>query len=156
MQWKVITLQSDEILELRAQVHKFIRLFGILNPTQTPCGYSLSLSQVLALQIIEEQMPLTVSKLASDLYLDRSTVSRLIDSLVGSGLVLREVNENNRREVLLSLTEHGHDSVNRVRDQSIEFYRSVLDGLSEDERRGILDGFHKFATALYRQRRNSG
>ncbi|QSO53152.1 hypothetical protein JZ785_04500 [Alicyclobacillus curvatus] len=53
-------MNEDEILEIRSQIHQFIRLFGVLNPTKTPCGYQLSLSQVLAIQTLEEKMPLTI------------------------------------------------------------------------------------------------
>ena len=151
---RCFALNEDEILEIRSQIHQFIRLFGVLNPTETPCGYHLSLSQVLALQILDEKMPLTVRELAEQLYLERSTVSRLVDSLVKEGFVEREINERNRREILVSLTDHGRHTVQEVRNQSIDFFRSILENLSEEERKSILQGLHKFTSALAETRRN--
>lgn len=147
-------MNEDEILEIRSQIHQFIRLFGILNPTKTPCGYQLSLSQVLAMQTLEEKMPLTIHNLAEELYLERSTVSRLVDSLVKEGLVERQINERNRREILVSLTNQGRRAVQQVRNQSIAFFRSTLEHLSEEERKSILQGLYKFTSALAETRRN--
>lgn len=148
-------MQTDEILEIRSQIHQFIRLFGILNPTRTPCGYDLSLSQVLALQILETDMPLTLHELSERLNLERSTVSRLVTVLVKAGFVHREINEQNRREVQLSLTEHGQHSVKAVRSQSIAFFHNVLVDLSEDQRAVILNGFQTFTSALHKARRHT-
>lgn len=148
-------MQTEEILEIRSQIHQFIRLFGVLNPTKTPCGYELSLSQVLALQILETKTPLALHELSERLSLERSTVSRLVDALVKSGFMHRQTNEQNRREVLLSLTEHGKQSVKQVRNQSIAFLQHVLTSLSEDERRTILTGFRNFTSALHDARRHT-
>lgn len=100
-------------------------------------------------------MPLTIHKLAEKLYLERSTVSRLVDGLVKAGFVLREVNEQNRREVLLYLTEDGKCSVAEVRLRSIGFFQNVLGVLADEDRREIFNGFQKFTTALYQTRRHS-
>lgn len=147
-------MHDEEILELRSQVHQFIRLFGILHPTQTPCGYNLSLSQVLALQIIEEERTPTPHGLAEKLYLERSTVSRLVDALAQAGFIRRDVNEENRREILLSLTHHGKRTVEEVRNQSIAFFRSILDNVPEQNRNMILHGFRNLTSALHETRRN--
>lgn len=148
-------MRTNEILEIRFQIHQFIRLFGVLNPTKTPCGYELSLSQVHALQVLESESPLALHELSEKLYLERSTVSRIVNVLVKSGFINRQTNERNRREVLLSLTDHGKNSVNQVRNQSIIFFQHVLKDLSEDERHVILEGFRKFTFALQEVRRHT-
>ena len=150
----VLRLHNEEVLELRSQVHQFIRLFGVLHPTQTPCGFNLSLSQVLALQTIEEERTPSLHALAEKLYLERSTVSRLVDALVQAGFIRREVNEENRREILLSLTDHGKRTVEEVRNQSMTFFLNILDNVSEQDRSMILYGFRNFTSALHETRRN--
>lgn len=150
----MLRLHDEEVLEFRSQVHRFIRLFGILHPTQTPCGFNLSLSQILALQTIEEERTTTLHALAEKLYLERSTVSRLVDALVQAGFIRREVNEENRREIQLSLTDHGQRTVEEGRNQSNAFFRSILDNVSEQDRNAILHGFRNFTSALHEMRRN--
>ena len=145
-------MQNEDILKLRSEVHQFIRLFGVLNKTTTPCGYSLSVSQVLTLQALEEHTPLTIHELADQLNLERSTVSRLIDGLVKTGLVHRKINPNNRREVQLFLTEEGNRTIANVRNRSVDFFREMLSSLPDNDCRGILEGFQKFTKALQKVR----
>ncbi|RXT04258.1 MarR family winged helix-turn-helix transcriptional regulator [Ammoniphilus sp. CFH 90114] len=140
-------MERDEIEELRLTVQKFIRLFGLLNQNVTPCGYQLSPSQVFCLQELEHRT-LTVGDLAELLLLEKSTVSRLVDGMVKGGFVSRELNEGNRREVLVSLTEKGHKTLNRVREQSIEFYEALLEPLSQGEQQQVYQGFKLMTESL--------
>ncbi|WP_258958719.1 MarR family winged helix-turn-helix transcriptional regulator, partial [Bacillus wiedmannii] len=82
------------------------------------------------------------------LRLETSTVSRLVDKLVKKGLIYREVNEKNRRELFLHLTENGHITVNCLREQSITFYQSILNNLSESEQKIVVDGFELFIDSI--------
>lgn len=147
-------MDNDSLLELRLNVQKFVRLFGLLEQTVTPCGFPLSLSQVYALQELEDAV-LSVSELAHRLHLERSSASRLVDALVKGNFVNRIINESNRREMLLSLTEKGKRTIQQVREQSIHFYQSVLNDLPDLERQMIMEGFKTFTAALLRVRGNS-
>lgn len=147
-------MERESVLQLRDVVQQFIRSFGLLEQTKTPCGFSLSLSQVFALQELEKQR-LTVTELAEKLQLERSSVSRLVDGLVKGGFVLREMNEKNRREVILSLTEKGTRSIQRVSDQSVNFYCSILNKLSKSEQDLFLKCFKTFTRSLLELRKET-
>jgi DNA-binding MarR family transcriptional regulator len=145
-------VQREQVLQLRDIVQQFIRSFGLLEQTTTPCGFSMSLSQVFAIQELEKQT-LTITELAEKLRLERSSVSRLVDGLVIGGFVSRELNENNRREVILGLTEKGTSSIRKVRDQSVQFYNDILENLSETEQMMFYDGIKRFTDSLLKVRR---
>ncbi|QYR22267.1 MarR family transcriptional regulator [Paenibacillus sp. sptzw28] len=147
-------MQRENVLQLRDVMQQFIRSFGLLEQTKTPCGFSLSLSQVFALQELEKQT-LTITELAEKLQLERSSVSRLIDVLVKGDFVSRELNENNRREVILALTEKGIRSIQRLRDQSVEFYNSILSKMSESEQFQFSESFKAFTQSLLEVRKDS-
>lgn len=144
-------MDTTDILLLRQSVQKFTRIFGLIEHTTTPCGYPLSMSEVYALQEIEKKI-MTISELAACLYLERSSVSRLVDGLVKENMVNRVINENNRREMLISLTEKGSQTIEKVRQQSIEFYKTVLNSLSEQEQQLILNGLSLFANTLLKNK----
>lgn len=146
-------MEREHILELRETVQQFIRAFGLLEQTKTPCGFSLSLSQVFALQELEKQT-LTITELAEKLRLERSSVSRLIDGLVKGGFVSRELNENNRREVLLNLTAKGTDSIQKLRDRSVDFYHTILENMSETDQALFFESFKTFTKSLIDVRRD--
>jgi DNA-binding MarR family transcriptional regulator len=146
-----MTIKREDLLELRFTVQKFIRLFGLLEQNVTPCGFDLSPSQVFALQELEEKT-LTIGEIAEKLWLDRSTVSRMIDNLVKGGFVHRVLNEENRREVLVSLTDKGLRSLIQVREQSLDFYQSIMEQASENDQHHIQKGFSLFVDALSKKR----
>ncbi|AJY76881.1 transcriptional regulator [Paenibacillus beijingensis] len=147
-------MQREKIVELRGMMQQFIRLFGLLEQTRTPCGFSMSLSQVFSLQELEKE-PLTITELANRLQLERSSVSRLIDGLVKGGFVSRELNEHNRREVVLTLTGKGTDSIQRLRDQSVEFYGAILGKMPESEQNLFFESFKAFTRSLSEMRREN-
>ncbi len=147
-------MEKKDIVELRGVFQQFIRSFGLLEQTKTPCGFSLSLSQVFALQELENQT-LTVTELAEKLELERSSVSRLVDGLVKGGFVQRELNESNRREVILSLTEKGWRSIRKVRDQSVNFYDTILNQMPESQQYLFLDSFKTFTQSLVEVRKKN-
>lgn len=140
-------MEPNDLVELRSNVQQFVRMFGLLDQSTTPCGFSLSVSQVMAMQELERQT-LTVSDLAQRLQLERSSVSRLVDGLVKGGFLHREINEQNRREVLLSLTEKGIRSIEMVREQSLRYYHAILGNLTTEQQQPILQGFRTFTQAL--------
>jgi DNA-binding MarR family transcriptional regulator len=140
-------MSSIDYMELRKAVQQFIRVFGLLEPNVTPCGFRLSPSQVFALEELEHAS-LSVTELAEKLRLERSSVSRLVDALVRGGFIERRTNEQNRREVRISLTAKGTKTLEQVRGQSAAFYRSVLGSLSEREQEQIAAGFRTFTAAL--------
>ncbi|MGG3806197.1 MarR family winged helix-turn-helix transcriptional regulator [Metabacillus fastidiosus] len=133
-------MKREEALKLRKDILKFVRMFGFMDSLKKPLGRPLSVSQVMALEELES-IKLTVWELANKLMLERSSVSRLVDKLIKEGLVCREENEKNRREIHLSLTDKGQITFHQIREQSVEFYQNVLMSLSELEQKKVVDGF---------------
>jgi DNA-binding MarR family transcriptional regulator len=124
---------------LREQIQTFIRQFGLLEQEHTPCHYPLSPSQAHALQALGQASILTLSQLAQELRLEKSTVSRLVQSLVERGWVERTINPDNRREVLLTLTDAGQTSFGEVQAHASVKYRTIWNRIPEDRRIQVLD-----------------
>ena len=71
------------------------------------CCYDLSVSQCYALKAVAQRARLTVNELAAHLYLDKSTASRLAQSLVDQGYLERVRDDEDGRVVLLVPTPAG-------------------------------------------------
>lgn len=67
----------------------------------------ISVTQYHALEAMEEGGALSLNDLAARLILDKSTTSRVVDALERKGLAGRSPNPNDRRALLLSVTEKG-------------------------------------------------
>ncbi|KQU24545.1 MarR family transcriptional regulator [Bacillus sp. Leaf13] len=136
-------MKREDAIQIRTDIKKLIRILGVFESQNLPNGpfeKPLPVSQMMALEELELEK-LTVWELSNKLMLEPSSVSRLVDKLVKKGLISREVNEKNRRELFLHLTEKGHITVNCLREQSITFYQSILDNLSESEQKIVVNGF---------------
>ena len=71
------------------------------------CCYDVSASQCYALKGVVEMGPLTVNELAALLFCDKSTASRLANSLVDKGYLARERDGEDGRVVRLVATGAG-------------------------------------------------
>ena len=91
---------------------------------------------------IENKGEVSVSELAQNMSLDKSTVSRTVDSLVNMKLINREIPSENRRMSIISLTDSGQntcDDINSVNDSYIEKNLSVLTKDEQNELMRLLE-----------------
>jgi MarR family len=74
-------LEHDLLLQPR--LVGFVRAFGLHRPDETPCGAPVPVSEAHAVSVLAEHGPLSQTDLARHLALRKSTVSRLVDQVVG-------------------------------------------------------------------------
>ena len=77
-------------------------------------GFAVSLSQAFALHELDTETPLSQQELAERLYLEKSTVSRMLADLERKGLVERDRHPDNRRTYRLRLTDEGRACHQRI------------------------------------------
>ncbi|MXO70064.1 MarR family winged helix-turn-helix transcriptional regulator [Alteraurantiacibacter buctensis] len=66
--------------------------------------------------------------------IDRAEVSRAVARLSSAGLLLREQDDDNRKRLLLELTEEGLALYRRTRDARVDYFRAILADLQPKER----------------------
>lgn len=133
---------------LRKQIQTFVRQFGLLEQEHTPCHVPLTPSQAHTLQVLGQAETLMQYQLAAQLCLEKSTVSRLVQSLVERGWVERTSNPDNRREVLLTLTDAGRSSFEEVQAHAVTKYSTIWSRIPEDRRAQVLDVLATLNTIL--------
>ena len=92
--------------ELAAALGELIRVVQFRDRDRA-CCYDVSVSQCYALKSIQQAGQATVNDLAGQLYLDKSTASRLAQSLVEKGYVARRPDPEDGRVVNLVVTAEG-------------------------------------------------
>ena len=134
--------------ELQLRVQQFIRGFGLLEQDQTPCGFPIPPSQAHALHLLARGEALPQHLLAGELHLDKSTVSRLVDSLVNRGWVERAVNPDDRREVRLTLTAAGRTAVEQLAAAATAKYRGIWERIPPEQRPQVVEALAVLNDAL--------
>lgn len=111
--------------ELHAALSLLIRVYQFRDRERT--GYhDLSVTQCHALQMIGDAGPLSMNDLAGRLYLDKSTTSRVVDSLERKGLARRDANPADRRALQLSTTEAGETLLETIRSDVLADEKRLL------------------------------
>lgn len=92
--------------------------------------------------------PVTMGALAEKLGIGHGVATRLVDRLVEKGLVERTRDENDRRVVLVSLSESGSHSASRVTEVARETIKSVFEGVTVRERQEFLQMLKRLTDGL--------
>jgi DNA-binding MarR family transcriptional regulator len=93
----------------------------------------LTMAQAKLLYVVTSAGPLTVSDIGARLGISVSTASGAVDHLVQLGLVSRADDPTNRRQVLVSMTPLGAQTLEQMRDLGSRHMAALLDGLSPKE-----------------------
>jgi DNA-binding MarR family transcriptional regulator len=124
-----------------------IRSLGLLRPDTTPCGQPMSVTEAHAIGELHRAGAVTQQHLAGALRLQKSTVSRLVDQFEADGVVTREPNLDDRRSVLVSLTDLGMKRAEQLDDARRTLFARLLDELEPAERSTVVAAITRLKTA---------
>lgn len=111
--------------------HREARLEAALKPL------NLNLSRSRALSSIDQLAPCTMSELAAYVAVDRTTLTRTVDQLADAGFVERTTPREDRRQVLLTVTETGKAVSRRALQAVYRLNRDLLRALPEPQQRQL-------------------
>ena len=97
----------------------------------------LSIPQFRALRFIQRNPDSSLSDLADHLGLTPPSVSKLVDGLVKQELISRQESTDDRRRLMLVLTQDGESIINVARANTHAHLTKILSGLSNDELKKI-------------------
>jgi len=115
------------------------------------CCHGVSISQCYALDALHRRGALTMGQLSDFLYLDLSTVTRVIDQLKGFGYAERVPDPDDRRVIRAELTKEGRAMVRKIRGSLAGDYRNVIDSIPEDSREAVIAAVEQLLDAFLRR-----
>jgi len=125
-----------------------IREMGVLRPDQVLPGWSLSLSEIYALNILAERAPISQQDLGAALRLEKSSVTRLVQQLEQRGWIVRERDARDSRLRLLRLSELGARMTEEMHRHMHERHAELFDQLTPDEQSALMQGLTALRRAL--------
>lgn len=96
-------------------------------------GIEISGAQGRILFILWKMDHLTISEISEKTSLAKNTVSIVIDGMVKKGIVDRNINPQNRRQTIISLTEYAESLREKYETVSQQMNTLFYQGFSEDE-----------------------
>ena len=103
----------------------------------------LTPEQFLLVDILWNQGPMSQQKMADTMHKDKNSITKLVDALMGKGLVVRKQDENDKRSNILHLTRKAESMKGEAKEAGILMLDKVLDGISEDELKNFLSTLKK-------------
>jgi DNA-binding MarR family transcriptional regulator len=108
---------------------------------------SITLPQFRVLVVLSTRGAMNLSALAEHLDVKPSTATRMIDRLVITGLVEREVNPISRRQVVIDLTGTGASVVAEVTKLRRREIANIVANMPAPHRRWLVDALDAFSQA---------
>jgi DNA-binding MarR family transcriptional regulator len=132
--------------DLHAAVADLVRVYQFRDRDQI-CCHDVSVTQCYALETLIEHGPLRLSALAERLFLDKSTTSRVVGTLVKKGYVEQRADAEDGRAIALTATRQGRSLCARINDDLVDQQKQVLGDLDPDVRAGVVRVIRRLAQA---------
>jgi MarR family transcriptional regulator, 2-MHQ and catechol-resistance regulon repressor len=139
------TLREDAAV-LRRSLSELIRVYGFRDRDRI-CCHDVSVTQSHALNALVQRGPLTLNELAAELYLDKSTTSRVVDGLERKGYAARLDNPSSGRSILVDATEEGIALRDRIEHELLAEEMLLLADFDPETRRAAARLVERLARA---------
>lgn len=100
-------------------------------------GIEISGGQGRILFVLWREPPLTISEISRKTSLAKNTVSIVVDGMVKKGILEREINPDNRRQTMISLTEYARSIQEKYEAVSQQMNRLFYQGFSKEEQKAF-------------------
>lgn len=143
---------------LHAAIADLVRVYQFRDRDQI-CCHDVSVTQCYALETLVEQGAMRLNALAERLFLDKSTTSRVVSTLVRKGYVTQRADPSDGRAIAISATRKGQQLCARITDELIAQQKALLQDLDPQIRAGVVQVLQRFAAAAdarFRTRTDAG
>lgn len=123
--------EIDSITEIRGFNRFYTSILGLLNQHILNSGYSLTEARVIF--EISKTESCTANQLCTTLDIDRSYMSRIIKKFEKEGLITRQINKYDSRNMEIRLTEKGNEVFKELNNRSNEQIRNIIEKLGSKE-----------------------
>ena len=108
---------------------------------------TITTAQFRTLVILSTEGPMNLATLAGLLDVQPSATGRMVDRLVGGGLIDRQTHPTSRRELLAALTTRGRQVVRQVTTARRAEIARIVEAMAPAERRGLVGALAAFTAA---------
>jgi DNA-binding MarR family transcriptional regulator len=122
-------------------------LVGVSAQSLAEVEDTVTITQFRTLVVLDSRERINLNGLAQELDVTSSTAMRMIDRLLTAGLVTRQDNPTNRREVLLGLTDGGRSLVETVTRRRRARIAKIVAAIPVGRRSELVAALHAFADA---------
>src|SRR4029450_2411865 len=137
---------DGDAIALQAGVADLVRVYQFRDRDRI-CCHDVSVTQCYALETLVEHGPMRLSALAARLFLDKSTTSRVVNTLVRKGYVDQRADTTDGRAMLINATRQGQRLCTRITSDLVDQQKQLLGDLAPEIRAGVVQVMQRLARA---------
>ena len=122
---------------LQSAVADLVRVYQFRDRDRI-CCHDISVTQCYALETLVDHGPMRLGSLAERLFLDKSTTSRVVGSLVKKGYVEQQTEQEDKRATALHATARGRRLCARITGDLVRQQKQLLQDLEPDVREAVV------------------
>jgi len=138
-------LERDAVA-LQSAIADLVRVYQFRDRDRI-CCHDISVTQCYALETLVDHGPMRLSALAERLFLDKSTTSRVVATLVKKKYVEQGADARDGRATTLSATRQGRSLCTRITDDLVDQQKQLLQDLDPEVRSGVVQVLRRLAQA---------
>jgi MarR family 2-MHQ and catechol resistance regulon transcriptional repressor len=115
----------EEAIRLYGALSDLVRVYQFRDRDRI-CCHDISVTQCYALETLVRLGARTLNELAAEMYLDKSTTSRVVTTLERKGYVVRQQHPRDKRSILVDLTASGRRLHTKIERDLVEETRQLL------------------------------
>ncbi|SRR5260221_1579331 len=138
-------MKNKAIKQIRSASREMVRQLGLLDNRFSSIG---SVSQCHAMVELDTHGAMTIKQLSAALNLEKSTMSRLITQMIEKEVCFVQVDKDDQRNKLVSLTNKGTQLVAHIHHQATSQVEQALNMMTKEEQDIVVRGLSLYAQKL--------
>jgi DNA-binding MarR family transcriptional regulator len=135
---------------LQAAVSDLVRVYQFRDRDRI-CCHDISVTQCYALEAVAEHGPMRLGALAGRMFLDKSTTSRVVATLVRKGYLSQGPDPADARASAIEVTRSGRQLYAKITRDLVAQQQDVLQDLDPAVRDGVVEVIRRLARAAERR-----
>lgn len=129
--------------QLARSMFRFRKVVMILHT-----GFDMSMGEIAVMNGVAEKATgneknMCVSDIQNNLHITKPAVSQIYSALEKKGYIIREIDTNDRRKILVTLTPKGQEVLKAMKVQSGKMLDDVISRLGEADTRHLIELFNR-------------
>jgi DNA-binding MarR family transcriptional regulator len=140
----------EQSRRLRDAMVWLVRGFSLEDPRKSYPGFYLSPQQCYVLSVVNDVGDISPGDVAKRLGLEKSHLTKIVNTLIQYGAIVKHNDEKDRRKLVLVLTEKGRQMYKELDTVSIASYTNFMKQIPEGEREKVIRATEIMLDALNR------
>jgi len=132
--------------DFQQAVSQLVRVW-LLRERNRAGSHNLSSSAAYALEVLARNEAMGVNDLAAEIFVEKSTASRIVAGLEEKGYVYRKLDPADRRSIRIDVTELGRETFQQMHQDSVREAAKLLESTSTESGAGLTEQLREIARA---------